>query len=209
MSLSAEQIETMFTRPDGSFLCARWGRGIAPVVFGVEDATVSLFKSALQLVCGIAGHEVVETDPELGVNLMVFFLRDWAELREVPDLEKMVPGRDALADRLEADGAGSHRELRFDASGAIQAGVVFLRMDDAMADVPADLLALVEAVRIMLSWAPGAFGSVPLTAEEAGQTVLNPDILTLMKTAYDPFLPAAARDSSHALRLSARLETLT
>ena len=29
---------TLFTRSDGSYLAARWGRPLAPVVFGVDDA---------------------------------------------------------------------------------------------------------------------------------------------------------------------------
>jgi hypothetical protein len=38
--LLASDIAALFTRADGQFLFARWGRPIAPVVFGVEDATV-------------------------------------------------------------------------------------------------------------------------------------------------------------------------
>ena len=34
----------MFTRHDGGYLFARWGRPIVPVVFGVDDATLSVVK---------------------------------------------------------------------------------------------------------------------------------------------------------------------
>ena len=44
------KIERMFTRSDGRYLFARWGRPIVPVVFGVEDATVSILKGAIEAV---------------------------------------------------------------------------------------------------------------------------------------------------------------
>ncbi len=39
--MKAVEIETLFTRGDGSFAFARWGRAICPVVFGVDDATLA------------------------------------------------------------------------------------------------------------------------------------------------------------------------
>ncbi|MEJ2037136.1 MAG: hypothetical protein P8X69_14310, partial [Maritimibacter sp.] len=80
----------MFTSGE-AYNFARWGRPIAPIVFGVEDATLATIKGAIEAVVMTAGHMMAETDPEFGVNLMMFFLRDWAELREVPDLDKLLP----------------------------------------------------------------------------------------------------------------------
>ena len=80
--LTPEQVTAFFTRADGQFLFARWGRPIVPVVFGVEEATVSILKGAIEAVVALAAHKMAETDPELGANLMVFFLRDWPSLRE-------------------------------------------------------------------------------------------------------------------------------
>ena len=67
------EIEALFTRADGSYLFARWGRPIVPVVFGVDDATLAVIKGAFEAVVALAGHRMAETDPELGANLMVFF----------------------------------------------------------------------------------------------------------------------------------------
>lgn len=205
--MTPELIERVFTQAGGDFLCARWGRGIAPVVFGVEDDTVALFKSAAQLLCDLAGHEVVEMDPDTGVNLMVFFLRDWSELRDVPDLDQMVPDLDRLTERLAAAQAESYRGFRYDGAGAIRAAFVFLRMTGALAQLPADLLALGELTRVMASWGPEAFDALSLLDDEAGQAVLSADPLRLLRAVYDPMLPVVATDASHALRLLARLET--
>ncbi|MEM8591724.1 MAG: hypothetical protein AAGF13_04270, partial [Pseudomonadota bacterium] len=85
------QVESFFTRSDGGYVFARWGRPIAPVVFGVEQETLDVVKAAFEAVVALADHKMAETDPELGVNLMVFFVREWDELGEVPHLESLVP----------------------------------------------------------------------------------------------------------------------
>ena len=93
-------IELCFTEPDGDYRVARWGRPIVPVVFGVEDATLAVIKGAIEAVVALAGHKMAETDPELGANCMVFFFRDWQELLEVPDLERLIPDLKPLVERL-------------------------------------------------------------------------------------------------------------
>lgn len=208
-ALCPDQVARAFTQADGGFLCARWGRAIAPVVFGAQDETVAVVKAAAQLICGVIGHEVDEMDPQSGVNLMVFFLRDWAELCDVPDLGEMVPDLEALVVRLERAQAESYRGFRYDEGGAIRAAFVFLRMGGALDEVPADLLALGEIVRVMVSWGPAAFDDMPLLAEENGQAVLSADVLRLLRAVYDPMLPVCARDASHALRVVARMEVAT
>ena len=110
----------LFTRSDGAYLCARWGRPIVPVVFGVDDATLSVVKGAIEAVVALADHRMSDTDPELGVNLLMFFFREWDELLETPDLDRLVPDlaplvddeenldgpRSALADARIHDGIG-------------------------------------------------------------------------------------------------------
>ena len=89
--MDPQTVARLFTRADGSYLFARWGRPIAPVVFGVEEETVSILKGAIEAVVALAGHTMAETDPELGANLMVFFIRDWDELTETPNLDRLIP----------------------------------------------------------------------------------------------------------------------
>ena len=79
-------IVPFFTRSDGTYLCARWSRPIAPVVFGVDDATLGIVKGAIEAVVALADHKMTETDPELGANLVMFFIREWDELTATPDL---------------------------------------------------------------------------------------------------------------------------
>lgn len=199
------EVEACFTRSDGSYLFARWGRPIVPVVFGVDDASLGVFKGAFEAVVALAGHRMAETDPELGVNLMVFAFRDWEELLEVRDLGRLVPGLPALVARLRAAGANQYRSFRFDPSGAIRAAFVFLRMDAALAAMEAETLALAQAVQTVLLWSDRAFdGSSPL-ARVGRRVILRPEIAAVIRAGYDPVLPVMARDPSHALRLAARL----
>jgi hypothetical protein len=197
-------IEALFTRSGGDYLFARWGRPIVPVVFGVGDASLAVFKGAFEAVAALAGHRMAETDPELGANLMVFAFRDWAELVAVPGLDQLVPGLVSLVARLEAAGANQYRIFRFDGEGAIRAAFVFLRMDAALAAMPAETLALAQAVQTMLLWSDRAFDGTSPLARAGGRVILRPEIGAVIRAGYDPVLPVAARDPAHALRLAAR-----
>ncbi|MCA0927769.1 hypothetical protein [Ruegeria profundi] len=204
--MTPDQIEALFTRENGDFLFARWGRPIVPIVFGVEDATLSTVKGAFEAVVALAGHKMAETDPELGANCMVFFFRDWQELLEVPDLDRLIPDLAPLVDRLVAADANQYRVFRFEEDGAIRAAFVFLRMDNELSKVPAETLALSQVVQTILLWSDTAFRSQSPLAVAGQTTVLRPDIAELIRAAYDPVLPGAAREASHALRLFARMK---
>ena len=204
-ALTVGQVEALFTRADGSYAFARWGRPIAPVVFGVEEDTLKIVKGALEAVVALAGHKMAETDPELGANLMVFFFRDWDELPDVPNLDRLVPDLVQLVARLKAVDANQYRIFRFDADGGIKASFVFLRMDEALSAVSADVLALSQVVQTILLWSDMAFRDRSPLAVLEGRTILRPDIAGLIRAAYDPVMPVVARDPSHALRLHARV----
>ncbi|MFN7003960.1 MAG: hypothetical protein ACK4NW_11095 [Roseinatronobacter sp.] len=204
--MQAAEIEALFTRADGQFLCARWGRPIVPVVFGVDDATLATVKGAIEAVVTLAGHKMTETDPELGANLMVFFIRDWGELLEVPGLERMIEGLGPLVARLQASGANQYRVFRFDEANAIKAAFVFIRMDEVLTETPAETLALSQAVQVILLWSDTAFMDRSALAVAGETVVLRPEIGALIRAVYDPVLPAVATDPSHALRLSARID---
>ena len=204
--MTPEEIEALFTRSDESFAFARWGRPICPVVFGVDDATLGVVKGAIGAVCALAGHEMGEMDAELGSNLMMFFFRDWAELPEVPGMARLVPDLGPLVARLEAAEANQYRFFRFDDRGAIKACFVFLRMDAHLSAVPAQTVALSQIVQSILLWSDLAFQDRSPLIVANDTTILRPDIAALIRAAYDPVLPHAAQDASHALRLSARIE---
>jgi hypothetical protein len=206
MKMDVGEIEALFTREDGQFLFARWGRPIAPVVFGVQEASLEVIKGALEAVCVLSGHKMAETDPELGANLMMFFFRDWSELLEVPNLDRLVPDLAGLVARVEAAEANQYRVFRFDADGAIKAAFVFLRMDEHLSAVPAETLALSQVVQTFLLWSDAAFRDRSPLAVAGEKTVLRPEIGALIRAAYDPVMPAMADDPAHALRLSARMQ---
>lgn len=203
--MDAANIEALFTRESGDYAFARWGRPIAPVVFGVTDETLSVIKGALEAVMTLSGHQMAETDPELGSNLMVFFFREWDELPEVPGLDRLILELEPLVDKLKAAEANQYRVFHFDPEGAIKACFVFLRMDKALSDVPAETLALSQVVQSVLLWSDAAFRQQSPLAVAGNKTILRPEISALIRAAYDPVMPPAAQDTSHALRLAARV----
>lgn len=207
--MDAVQVEDLFTRSDGSFVFARWGRPICPVVFGVDDATLGVVKGAIEATCDLAGHEMGEMDAELGSNLMMFFFNEWAELLEVPGMDRLVPDLGPLVGRLKDVEANQYRFFRFDDHGAIKACFVFLRMDRHLSEVPAQTLALNQIVQSMLLWSDRAFQEHSPLMVAAETTVLRPDIAALIRAAYDPVLPVVAQDASHAMRLAARVQANT
>lgn len=202
--LAPEALAALFTRSDGQYLFARWGRPIVPVIFGVTDATVPVLKGAVEALCVLTGHRMAEIDTELGANLMVFFLRDWAELAETPHLDRLIPDLAPLVARLEAAEANQYRIFRFDEGGAIKACFTFVRMDAHLAEVPAETLALNQMVQAMLLWSDTAFTDTSPLGIVDGTAILRPHIAAIMRAAYDPVLPAMASDPSHALRIAAR-----
>ena len=203
--MDAKEVEAMFTRADGSYLFARWRRPIVPVIFGVAEASLPPFKGAIEAVVALAGHQMAETDAEMGANLMIFAFRDWEELLGIPKLEGLVPELAALMPRLVAAGANQYRVFRLEKDGAIRAAFVFLRMDASLAEVSAEVLALSQAVQVMLLWSERAFAEVPPLGRVEGKVVLRTEIAGLIRAGYDRVLPDVTRDPAHALRLSARV----
>ncbi len=203
--MTVDEVTALFTRRDGRYLFARWGRAIVPVVFGVADETLPVVKAAIEAVVAMAGHEMAEADAELGANLMVFFVRSWAELPDVPNLDRLIPELAPLCKRLAAADANQYRIFRFDPAGAIKAAFVFLRMDDHLSAVPADLLALSQAVQVILLWSDCAFEGFSPLVDTGARAQLRPEIGALIRAGYAPVMPVMAQDASHALRLFARI----
>ncbi len=206
--MSPEEIEAYFTRNDKTFAFARWGRPIAPIVFGVEDETLRLFKATIEAVATLASHPISETDPELGSNLMVFFFRNWKELRDVPKLDQIVPELSSLVLKLEQAKANQYRVFRFDKAGGIKACFIFILMDEHLNTVSGETLCLSQIVQSILLWSDVAFlNASPLALLPSGEAILRPEIGALIRAAYDPALAVYSDQPSHALRLFARMQT--
>lgn len=187
--MDPDRIAALFTR-DGRYLCARWGRPVAPVVFGLADETLDIFRGVTRAALTHARHPLAETDPEMGANMMTFFLRDWSELADIPDLAGLT-GQPDLPQRLSKQAADQYRIFRFDADGGIRACLTFVNMAGALAEAHPARLAEALVMRSLLTFA----AEVPPSR----------DLAELIRVAYDPALPVAATDPSHALRLAARL----
>ena len=204
--LTREDVTALFTRSDGRFHFARWGRPLAPVVFGTDDATLDRLKDAIREVAGLGNLGLVNADPELGANLLVFFVEDWAELAGVPNLDRLIPDLAALLDRLGQAGANQYRSFRFDEAGAIRLCLILLRMDAELSTLSAQTLGATQMVQSMLLWSDEAFRKTSPMAQvtDSGHAVARPQIAALIRAAYDPVLPPMSQDPAFAHRLAAR-----
>ena len=204
-----DPIEAYFTRSDGQYIFARWGRPIAPVVFGVQDETLLTLKTAIQSMVVLANHELVETDPELGANAMFFFFLSWDELLEVNDLDRIIPDLGNIVERLKSIQANQYRFFRFDADGGIKAVFTFICMDENLTSVSAEVLCLNQVVQMFLLWSDDAFkNNSPTLITKKGGVILNPIIGDIVRAVYDPTMPLVADDKSHAVRAQARIDLL-
>ncbi|MDO5528798.1 MAG: hypothetical protein Q4F71_05290 [Paracoccus sp. (in: a-proteobacteria)] len=189
MSLTPDDIAALFTRADGSFLCARWGRPVAPVIFGLADETLAIFRSAIGAALSHAGLPMTETDPESGANWLLFAAKDWDDIAAIPDMDRLT-GRPDLPAQMAKANASSYQLFRFDDTGAIRAALGFLILGGPAKESHPAQLAETMAMRALLTWAR------PITP--------TPALAALTRAAYAPELPAAATDPSHAYRLAAR-----
>ena len=202
----AAWIEAQFTRRDGSFRFARWGRPLAPVIVGTNDEGCRVFEGGIEAVAGGAGLEVGELDPELGANFLVFLVNDWTELFEAPNLVRLIPNLKDLVDTLTEHEANQYRVFNFTEDGAIRLCITLLRYDEELQQVSAQTLAVGQAVQGMLLWSDKAFmDQSPIALTEDGVCVVKLEDAALMRAAYDPVLPDAGTDASLALRLAARM----
>ncbi len=209
-AFSVEAIERLFTRKDGNYGFARWGRPIAPVVFGVDDNTLGYLKEAIAQTVAVTGGTLAETDPELGANFMWFFCTEWDEVAAVPDLEKLVPNLQDLVDGLNQKSVNEHRMFIFDKDGSIKMCLLFLRMKSAIADMTVQVLGTGETLQSLLTWGDEAFNTQSPIAvlKENGICIVKPEFASLVRGAYDPVMPPVATDASHALRLQPRADKL-
>ena len=206
MTTISQDPAPLFTQPDGSYQFARWGRPLAPVVFGVGDESLTYLKDGIAQTVAITGGVLAETDPELGSNFMWFFCRDWAELREVPNLDKLFPDFEGMLAALEAQGATRYRWFGFDDQGAISLCVVLIRVDAATEALSIQTLATAETFQSLLTFSEAAFAQTsPLaTIKSNGICIVKPEYAAVVRAAYDPSMPAVSDDPAHALRLGAR-----
>lgn len=206
MTSIAENPAVLFTAHDQRYHFARWGRPLAPVVFGVGDESLLHLKDAILMTVGISGGTLAETDPELGANFMWFFCRDWDEALAVPDLDKLIPNFENLITGLKEQNATRYRSFGFDKDGAIQVCVLLIRVDAATERLSLQTLGTSETFQSLLTFGENAFDvhSPIATIKVNNLCIVKPEYAAVVRAAYDPALPAASNDPAHALRVSAR-----
>lgn len=203
------RITSLFTRSDGTFRFARWGRPLAPVVYGTNDEGIRIVEEALAAIALPTRLEIRDLDPELGANFMVFFSRDWAELRDVPHLGKLIPDLDRLVTTLSAAGANQYRIFGFDDQGAIRICITLLCYDADLQQISAQTLAVSQCYQGLLLWSDHAFTTEsPIALIDEGRCIVKPWYNCILRAAYDPVLPACGDDPSLALRLAARVKRI-
>lgn len=209
MTISPEIIENMFTS-GGSYRFARWGRPISPVIFGTNDATLDALKDAFVMTASLADMRLADTDPEFGSNFMMFFCKNWDEVSEIPDIDKLLPNVKTVIGDLKSNKANQYRRFAFDENGAIKFCIVLIQLDKQMASSSVQSIGTVQMMRSLLTWSENAFDKIAPVGvlPENNMTVVVPSVAAVIRAAYDGTMPVASDDTSHALRLYARANQL-
>ena len=201
-------ISKLFLR-DGKYIFSRWNKAISPVVFGVDDTSLVAIRAAFSNVISLTPLYLIDFDPELGANFLVFFCSNWEELNSIPNLSKLIPDLPTLLVTLHENGANQYRTFSFTASGAINLSILLLKYDSELASVSIQTLATSQMLQSILLWSPDAFKDESPIAmvKKNNMCVVKPVYAALVKAAYDKVLPNYSEDSSHALRLQSRLKS--
>lgn len=214
MNLDADRITRLFG--GDAFKFARWGTAISPVVVGLDTKGAQLFEEAIGAVAELAGVATEELDAEMGANMMIYIMSDWAHAARAPNLPNFLPNLPELVERLTKANANRYRVFAFDDQGAIRASITLLRYDEQMQAAPVDYIALSEAALAMLVYdEAGVAEDRPVVMaqfedeNEDPRAILEPWHAMLIRAAYDPTIPAGSKDPSLALRLAARIEVQT
>ncbi len=209
-ALNAGRVEELFTAKDGTYRFSRWGRPISPVVFGVNDETLDHLKDAMKTVVGVGNMNFAETDPELGANLLVFFCQEWDEIESIPNLDQLIPDFNILMMSLKRTGANQYRTFNFDEDGAIKLCIALHRYDEYMAETPIQTIGVGQMAQCILLWGEEAFedDSPIAIIPQNGLCIVKPNYAAVIRAAYDPTMPPASVDTSHAMRLAARATKL-
>ena len=209
MSDNTSRIQALFG--GDAFKFARWGGPICPVVVGLDDKGARLFEEAIGAVADLAGARMEEIDPEMGANMFIYVMSDWASAALAPNLGSFIPDLPALVARLTEANANRYRVFAFDDQGAIRASITMLRYDEQMQEAPVDYIALTEAMLAMLVFDErGVAEDRPVVMakfedDEEARAILNPWHGRLLRAAYDPTIPAGSKDPALAMRLAARV----
>ncbi|MEL6336500.1 MAG: hypothetical protein AAFQ88_07605 [Pseudomonadota bacterium] len=211
-ALSEARVAALFTRSDGTYRFARWGRPLVPAVFGLPEVEERALIETVRAVASLGPGAAAE-DPDMGANFLVFFCSDWTELRAVPGLPKLVPDLERLTAVLAAAGANQYRIFGFDPDrdpgregqpGAIRVCITLLRLDDNLEALGPRGLALSQTVMGLLLWSDHAFTreSTVATFEGTERTLVKPWVQAVIRAAYSPGLPDAAEEEWHARQLA-------
>jgi len=127
---------------------------------------------------------------------MWFFCQDWDELLGVPDLEGLIPDLKDIVARLQTSTTTTYRVFSFDQTGGIKMCVQFIKVAGETAEMSIQTLATGETYQCLAMFSPDAFlteSPIAVLAEN-GLCIPKPSYAALIRAAYDPILPEAAKD---------------
>ena len=208
--MSHDKIVSLFSQEKG-YHFSRWNKPIAPVVFGIDNSSLASVKSAFLEVISITPLPISDFDSDLGANFFVFFCSEWCELREIPNLNRLIPNLAQVLATLDKNNSNQYRTFFFKENGAINLCILIMKYDLELASVSVQTLAMGQMLKSILLWSPKAFATESPIAiiNKNNSCIVKPFYEALLKACYDATLPDFSMDKTHALRVQARVSKYT
>ena len=93
------EVESMFTSEDKYFF-SRWSSNIVPMVIGLNDFALGIFKKKLLSIWEFSPIQIEEFEIKNKANFVFIFLKKWNELEKLPGIEEIVPDHLSLVKNL-------------------------------------------------------------------------------------------------------------
>lgn len=205
--MTPDDIRTYFARAGGQYQFARWNRPIVPVVFGDHCLDPGLLREALVRLSGITGHPVDLEAPPSAMTYGTLVVREWRDLAATPGAGKAMPGLAKLGAEAERQGGNQFRTFQRDWRGGIKRCVAVIRTAAGrFDDLTPESMALRQAALSFLHWSiPGVVKLRLVMPGPDGVDDLKPEVVALLRAAYDPAMPVSSRDPRHADQLAERM----
>ena len=205
LKLGNLEIQSMFTVKN-KFFFSRWSGNIVPMILGVNDFSLGLFKKKLISILSCLPIQIDEFEIEKKANYVFIFFKKWDELYNLPNIEEIIPDHLSLLKSLSFKNPSQYRRFYFDKNGGINFCVFLIPIEKEIDESSYEELIIQILIKSILIWSEEFqnFKNFYFFNSKKGEFCLSNDFLSFLKACYDPVLPDKTNDASHSLRIFAR-----
>lgn len=205
LKLGNFEIQSMFTFKS-NFRFSRWSGNIVPLILGLNDFSLGLFKKKLLSVLSFLPIQIDEFEIEKKANYVFIFFKKWDELYNLANIKEIIPDHLSLLKSLSLKKPSQYRRFYFDKNGGINFCVFLIPIENEIDELSYEEFIIQTLIKSILLWSEEFqnFKDFYYFSRKKNEFCLSTDFLSFLKACYDPVLPVKTNDASHSLRIFAR-----